>query len=674
MSVVTTADVVPAPSGAEDAVADPPADRRVGTAWRVAYVLFALQLIGMSVWSAVMYSRFSITNDGAQYLQSFYLTTHGQLVPFSTVHGFDMWHDHFTLAWWPISLLDLIPPHGLLVFWAQNAAFVAAEIIALRWAGLAIAKTEGGPTWPWWPAALIAFGAVVLVADPWTYTAISFDIHAEPFACPFILLAALDFSRDRTRRAWLWVLVVLSFGDVTATWIIGLGLSAALAAYFTRARHLLRTGLLLGGTGLVWLALVSAVGGNRGSAFASYGYLIAVPGRKIAPQLSTFGLLKAIAHHPTRLTNKLWENRLNALVSVAPVGGIGIFTPWTFGVPAIVLFENNASGFGNGTFSVPGFQASPVYLFAAVGLLMIVAWLAARRWRPAPVLAGALVAVVLVSVLVWAAVWIPPVKSTWLRVSAAQAGVLAAVGRQIPTSDEVVVSQGIVGRFYARPQLYDIFGGNRTFPVVGRTVWFIIAPNAGIETEPVDQALGTVAQLAGPMHATLVSASSGIYAFRWQRPPSVHSVTFPVHPQTIPAWASAGPAGRVNRQGPVANWGVQANGRAGYILQQDYWRRPAGHYEVGVALATSGPLDVEVWDDNGFHLLARYEVPTTDTEREVLVPVNASVRYSPVAAYAGWGLFRIRPVPPPAGQELEVRVFAPSGSLGEVYSVTLLRR
>jgi hypothetical protein len=651
------------------------ADRWQRNAWRVAYVLFALQLVGMSIWSAVLYSRFSVTNDGGQYLQGLYLITHGQFIPFSSVHGFALWRDHFTLAWWPISLVELIPPHGLFVYWVQDAALVGAEIAALRWANAAVSAYESRSEWEWWPAALTTVGAIILVANPWTYTAMSFDIHIETFACPFIVLAAYDFSQGRSRRAWLWVAAVLSFGDVTATWVIGLGISAALAAVWQRGRHFLRTGVLLGGAGAMWLAIVTAVGGNKGSVFsATFGYLVSTPGRPGPTKLTTFGLLRGLAQHPNRLLTTLWQHRVNATAAVAPTGWIGLFTPWTFGVPAVVLLENNAGNFASSTFSAPGFQAAPVYPFAAVGLLVILAWLGAHRLRRFPTVLAAITVVVLVNAVFWAAVWIPPVKGTWLRISAAQASVLAAVGRQIPSSDEVIASQGIVGRFYARSQLYDIFGGDNTIKVVGHTVWFIIVPNSGIETQPVDAALGAIAQLAGPMHATLVSSSAGVWAFRWERPASVHTVTFAAEPATIPAWVAAGTAGTVELQGPESQWGVETNGRPGYLVQNDYWRRGLGHYLAGLAVATAVPLTVEVWDDNGYHLLARTEVPPTDTDREVLLPFDVTQSFPPIAAYGGWGPFRIQTVRPANGQVLEVRVFTDAGGLAKVYSITLLAR
>jgi len=81
-------------------------------------------------------------------------------------------------------------------------------------------------------------------------------------------------------------------------------------------------------------------------------------------------------------------------------------------------------------------------------------------------------------------------------------------------------------------------------------------------------------------------------------------------------------------------------------------------------------VNIEVWNDNGAILLARRTIPATSGVRAETVPVVAAVRYQ-VRSYSGWGPFRAEFVPPPPGQRLEVRVWAPRGVAVSVYSARL---
>jgi len=716
-----TAPLPPPPAAA------PAQDRGLRVARRVSWAVFGLQFLAVAAWSAVLYSRFALTRDATTYLQGLYLISHGTLDPYSSVVAHPLWQDHFSVGWWPVSLIDLVPPHGLMVLWAQDAALVAAEVVAFRWIVKVVDDVRLRATARWWPTALGAAGLLILVANPWTYWSLSWDLHTEIFACPFIVAAALDFSQARYRRGWIWVILTLAWGDVSATWVAGLGLSALLvAALDTEKRKvLLRHGGSLIGAGVVWLALIALIGGNKGSTLAAgYGYLAVPKGAMPPAKLSLVGLIKAMLEHPGRVAGSLWHHRLNVFANLAPTGVVGIFTPWTIGVPLVVLLANNLSALGGQVYSVPGFQSAPIYLFGSVGFIILVVWLVTgspyrrlvdnrtapvpmpnghqpvvvsaagalndqvaappppprmptairrpvARWRPYA--AATVTAVVVAMAVFWASIWIPPIKSSWLRITSAQAATLAQVQREIPQGDELLISQGVAGRFADRPNVLDVLNG-ADFPVFGKTVWFVVAPNVGIETLPVDASMGLIYQLAGPMHAVPVVYANGIWAFRWTRPPSVRSVGISDAPPTISAWSSVGPAGVAELAGPAADWRVSSNGREGYVVSGDYWVRPLGTYEVGVSLSTSSPVDVEVWDDNANVPLARQDLVPSQGEHEVLLPVDVSTDYAATGGYHGWGPFRIRAVPPPTGQVLEIRVWSPSGATVSVYSLTLLRR
>ena len=89
-----------------------------------------------------------------------------------------------------------------------------------------------------------------------------------------------------------------------------------------------------------------------------------------------------------------------------------------------------------------------------------------------------------------------------------------------------------------------------------------------------------------------------------------------------------------------------------------------------MTLSATGPVNVEVWDDNGDVLLARRSIPATAGVKSITLPVNATTGY-PASVYSGWGPFRATFVPPPSGQRLEVRVWSPGGESVNVYRAEL---
>jgi hypothetical protein len=686
---------------------------------RVVLIALLAQLLAMGAWSTVLYQRYSLTNDAGQYLQGFYLISHGHLAAHDTVLGEALLRDHFTLAWWPMSVLDLIWPHDLWYLWLQDAAMVAAELVAFIWIFRVVSRRRDRLS-RGWAAALIGLGGLLLIANPWTYWATSWDIHLETYACPFILLAALDFSEGRTRRAWLWVAIVISFGDVTATWIIGLAVSALLAAVWGRGRHLVRTAGLLLGAVVAWLLAGSLLGGTSNVLDLAYGYLASTPAGLQVTHLNAFDLLRDLLLHPLRTASVFWSHILNVLADVGPSGYLGIFTPWTFGVPAMILLENNLISPNSQLFSWPSFQSSPVFIFSSVGIIIILVAVVTRAVPVAPVIparsmgsepqgtrrdglevlrsepprlspvtplrrwaahrseglrralwsttsARVVIAIVALNALLWALVWIPPLPSNWLLVTPGQAAVLQHANRQIPTNDEVVVSQGVVGRFSQRPKVYDLVQNTNIIPVSGHTVWFVVLPNAGIEDQDVDAAMGTVDQMVGTLGATLVEHAHGVWVLRWHRATQIHKLVFPAYPSSIGAWITPGPAGASQLVGQPRSWHVSATGSRGYVVSGDYWRRSPGLYRFGIELSSASPVSFEIWNTNSNTLVERSMIPPTNGLVHFSLPVTVRRLAPPRSASAGWGPFRIKPVTAPPGQTMEIRVWTAAGGSATIY-------
>jgi len=432
-----------------------------------------------------------------------------------------------------------------------------------------------------------------------------------------------------------------------------------------------RTALLLVGTGLGWLALAGLLGADRGSfVVALSGYGAAGLSTRASSSIAWSRVASGPVGHPLQALRTLADHWINVASVVGPAGWIGIFTAWTLGVPLVVILENNISGFGLGLFSSPGFQSSPVFGFSAVGLIIIVAW-AVQRWRLRAAAAGAIAGLFALNALLWAGIWIPQTKSDWLQISSAQSAVLDRALAQIPEGDEVVVSQGVAGRFALRPTVYDLTAGNNHVPVTGSTVWFVVAPNAGIETQPVNGAQHVVAALAGPMKARLVEQGRGIWVFRWHRPPGRHLLVFPGAVNSIPAWVSPGAAGLARLDGSPWFWRVEGSGQSGYVVSGDYWQRFPGQYDLQVRLAVTGVAWIEVWDDNDNSLLLRQEVQTTAGNVTVSSPVTIPRGPQGPSGYRGVGPFVMQRVPPVPGQSIEIRVFTPGGGACAVYLLGL---
>jgi len=636
------------------------------------WLVFGVQLAGVMVWTQLLFSHFSLTFDSTTFLQSTWLIAHGHLVPFSNNLGYPTWQDHFDLINWPLALTVLAWPDGLLLLWAQDIATIVAGVIAFRWMTRVI-RESGTLTKTRWPPVLGAVGLFLLVANPWTYWAISWDIHVDAFATCFLLAATYDFCFGRMGRAWIWVALTLVCGDVAATWIIGLGISAAIAALVHKERRgqLALHATLLISAGAGWALAVAAIGADRGSGLSrGYGYLIQRTTSSTPKHLGIPTILRAVATHPNRALSQLWNHNTDALANLGPTAWIGAFTPWTFGVPAVILLEDGLHQ--SQLFAAPSFQSFPIFPITAVGIVAILCSLASGSARLRRV--GKIgIAIIVMNAVIWAAVWLPPLTGHWLRVSSGQAAALNQALSEIPASAEVVASQGVMGRFSDRLDVRPL-GSGVDIPVSGTDVWFVVTPNAGVEIMPVDAAMGAMSTLAGPMHAVLKVNAAGVAAFEWRRPRDVHFITFASQPDTIGGWTSTSAAGLSVTAGPVEDWHAAANGNQGYVVAQDYWTRPVGTYEVGVSLSAGSAVDVEVSNAADVQLLAARQVPSTSGILEVTIPLDLRHHYPRLVSFSGWGIFRIQPVAPASEIQnvLEVRVWSPTAGQVSVYSISLI--
>lgn len=627
----------------------------------IGYALVGVQLIGFCAWSAVLYNRFAVTFDFAVYHQAWYLIAHGNLDPYSSISRLPFWRNDAEVAIWPLAPFYWIWPHDVVLLWLQDIGIAVAEAVAFTWICELTARYCQGRK----AILLASAGLVLLLANPWTWWGISFDFHEEALALPFAVLLAKDLANGR-RRAWAWVLPILAAGAPTTTYVLGIGLGAALASRRSRIQ-----GIAMMLVAFAYSGLIVVIHADVGAPLARhYGYLATSSMAAYAgTKLTTGAMVKGIFTHPLNVAKTLWDKRIDIFANLGPAGVLGI--GWLEVLPlAIVVLLANSLSFGL-RFAQPLFQAVPLYVLVPVGTIAILARLSRRHRRAA----FGLAALVIAQAIGWLAVWGPNVGEHWLRVPATTSAALGQLERQIPASAEVIASQGVVGRFSGRAEVHELVGPGTT-PVSGHETWFVVTPSAGVELQTTASAAGLIGELAGPLHATLMTHANGVWAFRFKPPPpGMRLVHIPPDDGPLPAWAapmaSGGAAVPVLR-GPVRNWHLASTGRRGYVADGLEWRMPTGSYRVHLRMSSSAPVNVEVWDNNADKLLVR-RVVASKKITSVVLPVDARRNYA-APLYSGWGPFRAAFVPPKPGQLLEVRVWSRGNIKVDVYRASITRQ
>jgi len=615
----------------------PPTYRLLDRVRWVGYVLLGLQGAGFLIWSVILYEHFSLTGDASFYTQGWFEIAHGNLDPVMTDFGHPYLNIDGELIPYVLAPLYWIFHSSLVLLWAQDLSIAGAEMVALTWL-CALARRRCRER----DAALLAgLGVLLLVASPWLWWTISFDVHMEPLVIFFATYMAWDLSRGK-RRAFIWAVPVLLGGAPSTTYVMAIGFGGVLASRQTR-----RMGAALTVIGIAYFVLLSFLHLNAGAATTSHNTL-------------------ALGYY--RLAQRLWSMRTDVIANLAPGGLLGIGMPVLVPITLGVLFTDTLNG---AQYGEPQFQNIPAYIFLPIGTVAVLAWLLKRHRRAALVLAG----VVAAQAIGWAAVWGPRIPGQWIRVSNAEAATLASVTARIPASAEVIASQGVVGRFAERAVLYPISGWEQTIPVQADT-WFVITPTSGIEMVSAADSIALIGELAGPLHATLIAHANGVWAFRLNPPPGVTSVTMPGDSSPLPAWAGGGAASLPVLDGALSDWHTAATGAKGYVADGIEWLERPGRYRAEVTLssgvsAPGAPVNVEVWDNNNTStLLARRSIRATDGIQEIVLPFTAPAARNQTV-FEGWGPFRASFVPPPPGQRIEIRVWSPGGVAVNVYSAYL---
>jgi len=679
----------PAPVRAAHAAPPDRGDGGLESALNVAWVVLGLQLLGLLVWSAILYHRWSNTWDFALRYQAWWAIGHGHLDPYVSVAHRYFWQDHFELINWPLAPLSRIWPHALWPLWIQDLLVVGGEAGAV----LLVADATRRPTWsrrvpPWLAVGLVV---VLLVGNPWIYLGVSFDFHFQSVgAACFAMLACREMIRGNNRWLALWVVLCLACGDIAGSYLAAVGLGGVIAGWWQSRAHdpvtaaagrgQRRRGAVLAVAGAAWFAFSSLIGGNQGAGLSGhYGYLTA--GHK--GSLGILGLGLGFALHLTRVAQHLWVARKDMWAYAESSGLLGVFTFWSV-LPLLVLFEGGA---GQGySLRAIAYENFGVVLFVPPLTVMALGciarqlhrgWVARHlpghgtRWLRSRWVPLVLATVVVVNTVAWAVVWMPQIPAQWLRVTPAAAAALDRAEQMIPAGAEVVASQGVIGRLADRRWLYEIAGGNQQFPLKTPEVYFVIVPYQGIEVATIDTQVGVLGILADRLHAQLLLGQDGVWLFRLDRPVGSTTVRFPTHPSTVPAWGAQSATGTAVTVGPPASWHMALIGyRPGYVVYGVDWNELPGPYDVAVTLDAAVPTYVETWDTSADTLLARQVLAPTGGVRQATFSVQVTAQANSTA-FGGWGPFSYTPYPPSTADRIEVRVWSGGDGRVDVYSVSL---
>jgi uncharacterized membrane protein len=502
-------------------------------AWFLGLAAFGVQFILLVLHSWYLWDHFDLTADFGAYSQAWQQIATGHLNPYDTTYawyyphyGYPFYQSDLELIMWPLALLYWVWPHAIDLLIVQDIALAGAGLVAFRWV-LEHLSTHA----PNRRFALAVSGCVlaVLVLQPWTYWAASYDYHSEPLATFFVLLAGRDLWAGR-RRGWMWIALVLLCGNVATSYVVALGIVAIISG-----RRRWRTGLVLVAVGVVWLGVVGLVHSGKGAALSAYAYL--ADRTTVNDSIGgIFTLVTGMVAHP-HIAGRVLTARWGQLYKfVAGAGTVGVFSAFGAMLSVIVLGPSVLNSSPSYISDIGGSQNYMAVMAGAVGIAMLATWLtrqSAGRHRRLQVASMILALVLSVGAVVQTAVlsnhWTPLSGQTFERVGPSTAAELSAVSARIPGGAETIVSQGVVGRFAQRHNFYpyfDVFPNGQTVPLFGRTVYVVLLPTEGLEAAPV---AGTEAGIAlmRQLGARQLADRDGVYAFAWRVPKGRHSVTFP---------------------------------------------------------------------------------------------------------------------------------------------------
>ena len=469
----------------------------------------------------VQYERFDLTIDFANYSQAWFAIADGHLDPYSTLFHLPFWKNDLELLMWPLALLYWVYPHAVTLLWLQAFAIVASELVVLAWVKDSLTRSVVHRR----SAPVLGLVTLLLLVTPWSWFTLGFDFHLEPFAALFALLGARDLWAGRYNRMLLWVpLTLVCCAAAGSLYVIAIGTAALMTKRGPRSIPAL---VVL--AGIVWLLFAGAIGGmglgGHNALATGYGYLSDQAGSNI----SSANILSGFFVHPLRALEMFRSHGGYVIGYVASGGFIGLLSKWGL-VPALVVLLPSALN-ASALFIVftSAFQSWAAVLFLIAGSAF-----ALQRFSERNVSMISMTAVgtlTLALSVMFAYLYLPAIHLFADRISPTALAKVRALDEQVPKGAEMIVSQGIIGRFAAGRAAYYYFprGAPERYSV-NRTagpIWFVLGP-VGDEAEGQPaETRKTICYLTLGLHATLITEAAGVWAFRWTPPSGVTSVLLP---------------------------------------------------------------------------------------------------------------------------------------------------
>jgi hypothetical protein len=486
----------------------------------VSVVVALLQLVVLVVLTLHEWRSYELTLDFANSYQAFWLLGHGHLDPFSTIYRASYFHNEGGFALWPLALLWPLTHSSFTLVAVSDVAIAACTMIGGIFAAEVVAQALPG-RWIW--QVLIVGGTLALLCfDPFALEAALFQFHLEPITALALLLAVRALWRRDRLAPFVYCAIALSTGTLASLLVIGLGAGVAV---FYRGRR--RQGLVIALLGLFWALTLYALHADQGTGIQSaYQYL--VPHTHLG---AGFGgvvtLVVALASHPLAPLRELWSRRA-LLAPLGRAGGIvGVLSPFGFG---IALFDLAVNGLRPVTAQIVpqtgGFQQLPEIVVVIAGSALVAA-VVVRRSRAVGVLAGVALVALMVPFVSYTRTVYHDVTPQWFNVPPAAVATLRQARSELPQSDGVIASQGIVGRFAGRSDVAVYLYSCQLVPLEASETAFIIAPSVGVVFTPPAIARAAVTELRQRYHASQLLAGGGVYVELVRRTASLTSVLLP---------------------------------------------------------------------------------------------------------------------------------------------------
>ncbi|MHB8191027.1 MAG: hypothetical protein ACYDHP_11545, partial [Ferrimicrobium sp.] len=283
-------------------------------------------------------------------------------------------------------------------------------------------------------------------------------------------------------------------------------------------------------SGIVITLAILMLHAHQGTSIVnSYGYL--AQSHSLKP--STLAIGVGAITHPGLAISTLLARRgpIGQLYVYSGILGI-FFPPSGFASVVGVLFNGLQSSPSFIAIRSGGFQNFPEVSLLLMGTAISLTWLFGRSGdsMKAAVRSGfaatifGLFAVVLSITLIPVDRAIPP---SWLAVTPAGANLLNQALKHTPASEEVVASQGVIGPFGSRANIYPFELPANNFPVCASTMEIIVAINQGAEIIPASEQYQAVHALEHRAHTVLTSHGHSIWIFQLSDLSKGYTLTLP---------------------------------------------------------------------------------------------------------------------------------------------------